>query len=151
MKHPYGRTSMSRLATCSEAVQLVMNRASDYLNISILCGHRNKADQEDAYDNGFSQVHYPDSEHNHEDKDGNPESDAVDAGIYRPDLRNVDYGDLPAFAVLYGVLHVCAQQVGCVVIWGHDWDHDFNFMEHDSKDLPHFTILTIEEYNRRKK
>jgi len=142
--YPYGKTSRARLATCSNAVQRVMHRASHYLNISILCGHRDRADQEEAYQMGFSQVRFPNSEHNH------TPSDAVDAGIYRPDLKNVDYKDHAAFGLLAGVIHVCAEEEGCVAIWGHDWDHDFNFAEHGFKDRPHWTILTKEEYNRRK-
>jgi len=145
MKHTYGSASHNRLITCSPAVQKVMQMAAEYLNISILCGHRDKAEQEEAVKKGFSQVHFPNSDHNRFP------SDAVDAGIFRPDIANVDYNDRPAFGFLAGVLHVCAEQQGCVAVWGHDWDHDFNFNEHEFKDLPHFLILTKEDYEKRKK
>ena len=141
----YGKTSTDRLLTCSDAVQRVMQRASNHLNISILCGHRNKADQEKAVKGGFSQVTFPLSDHN------KLPSDAVDAGIFRQDIKNVDFNDRPAFGFLAGVIHTCAEAEGCVAIWGHDWDNDYNFNEHSFKDLPHFLILTKEEYAKRKK
>jgi len=144
MKYPYGKTSLKRLSTCSNAVQCVMVRVSDYLNVSILCGHRGEDQQKRAFEKGFSKVNWPDSDHNI------LPSDAVDAGIFRPDLKNVDYDDPMAFGFLAGVIHVCAELENCVAIWGHDWDHDFNFKEHDFKDKPHWLILTKEEYKKRK-
>lgn len=140
----YGDASKRKLLSCSTSVQKVMHRAAEYLNITILCGHRGEKDQEAAFAGGFSQVHFPDSDHN------DFPSDAVDAGIFRPDIKNVDWKDPAAFGFLAGVIHVCAEQEGCVAIWGHDWDHDFNFGEHKFKDLPHFLILTKQDYERRK-
>lgn len=142
--YSYGKTSQERLQTCSDAVQRVMCRAIKYADISILCGRRGEEDQEKAFDGGFSKVHYPDSDHNSE-----PLSNAVDAGIYRPDLRNVDYVDTAAFGTLNGIIQVCAEEEGCVAIWGHDWDHDNNFTEHKFVDMPHWTILTKLEYMKR--
>jgi peptidoglycan L-alanyl-D-glutamate endopeptidase CwlK len=144
MGYSYGKTSEARLSTCSEAVQRVMRRAAKYLNISILCGVRGEQEQEAAFNSGASKVRWPDSDHN------TIPSDAVDAGIYRPDIRNVDYDDHAAFGTLNGVVQVCAEEEGCVAIWGHDWDHDNNYKEHDFKDRPHWLILTKEEFARRR-
>jgi peptidoglycan L-alanyl-D-glutamate endopeptidase CwlK len=143
MKYPYGKSSQKRLSTCSDAVQRVMNRVSLFLNVSILCGHRNEPEQEKAFNDGFSKVHWPDGDHNVFP------SDAIDAGIYRDDIGNVDYGDTAAFGTLNGVIQVCAEIEGCVAIWGHDWDSDNNYTEHEFIDMPHWTILTKEEYMRR--
>jgi len=142
--YSYGKTSLDRLKDSSEAVRRVMFRAIHYVDISILCTYRNAFDQHVAVVAGFSKVEFPKSDHNYKP------SSAVDAGIYRPDISNVDYADHAAFGFLAGILHVCAIEEGCVVIWGHDWDHDFNFIEHEFKDRPHFLILTKEDYDARK-
>lgn len=143
--YSYGSISKNRLKEGTDAVQRVFNKAIKYVDISILCVYRCEEDQTAALIGGFSKVDYPDSDHNI------MPSCAVDAGIYRRDIGNVDYSDHAAFGFLAGIIHVCAIEEGCVAIWGHDWDHDFNFIEHDFKDRPHFLVLTKEDYERRKK
>jgi peptidoglycan L-alanyl-D-glutamate endopeptidase CwlK len=141
--HPYGRTSSRRLEASTPEVRRVMLRASHYADISILCTYRGREQQRKAFLAGFSEVDYPNSDHNM------LPSPAVDAGIWRPDLHNVDFEDHAAFGTLNGIIQVCALEEGCVAIWGHDWDHDWNFKEHKFKDRPHWLILSKEEYERR--
>lgn len=145
MSYRYGKSSERRLSMSTPEVKRVMRRVIHYIDCSILCTFRDADAQARAVAKGFSEVAWPDSDHNY------TPCSAIDVGIWCKAIGNVDFADHTSFAFLAGIIHVCAIEEGCVAIWGHDWDHDFNFMEHAFKDRPHFLIITREEYDKRKK
>ena len=72
----YSKRSKSNLSTCHFDIQAVMNQAIKIIDLTILCGRRNREDQEKAFKLGRSEVQWPNSKHNVT----NPKSlsDAVD-------------------------------------------------------------------------
>ena len=62
--YKFGKTSKQRLATCHPDLQEIMNELIKVMDVSILCGHRTKEEQNDAYDKGHSKLRYPKSKHN---------------------------------------------------------------------------------------
>ena len=62
----FGKKSLERLAQCDERLQKLcktMIDRSDF-DLTITCGYRNKEDQEKAFKDGTSHVHFPNGKHN---------------------------------------------------------------------------------------
>lgn len=139
----FGKTSKERLATCHPDLQLILNTAIKTVDCSIFCGHRNKANQNKAFDAGLSQVKWPDSKHNVFP------SLAVDCGPYFPELRNTDWEDYKAFAVFAGYCMRIADEllekelITHRLRWGGDWDGDGRTADESFVDLPHFELVKI--------
>ena len=63
-KFYYSRLSKKRLSECHEDLQKIANELIKELDVTILCGHRNKADQDAAVARGNSRLKWPKSKHN---------------------------------------------------------------------------------------
>lgn len=68
MTYTFGARSLARLGTCHPLLialfSRVIARPDLPLDLSILCGHRTKADQAAAVDSGASRLRWPASKHN---------------------------------------------------------------------------------------
>ena len=137
----FGETSSNRLETCHLDLQLIFGEVIQQFDCSILCGHRGKAEQQEAFDSGNSQVQYPNSKHN------SLPSMAVDAAPYFVELKNVDWKDEKAFAFFAGYVKRVAEELLRKRIithrlrWGGDWDGDGRTLDERFKDLPHFELI----------
>ena len=81
----YSILSESRLQSCTPDLQIIFHEAIKYFDISILCGHRDRIEQNLAYKTGHSKVKFPNSKHN------SRPSRAVDFAPF-PDSKDVkDY------------------------------------------------------------
>lgn len=65
-KYKFSKRSLDNLNTCDKSLisLMIYALATSEIDFTVLCGHRNKEDQEIAFNKGNSQVHYPDSKHN---------------------------------------------------------------------------------------
>ena len=129
----FSRISRERLATCHPDLQRLMNEAvkDSAVDFTIVCGRRGKEDQEKAFREGKSKLHYPKSRHN-----SNP-SEAVDVAPYVNGKLNwnPDY-----FRPLALHIKETAQRLGIAIRWGGDWDRGFI-------DMPHFELARKEKAN----
>lgn len=125
----FGRTSKKRLATCHPDLQKVFNQVIKRVDCSILCGHRGEADQNKAYEKGHSKVKYPKGRHN-----AMP-SNAVDVAPYP-----IDWDNLERFTLFAGYVLGVAESMGIRLIWGNDWDGDFDTKDTGFRDYPHFEL-----------
>ena len=125
----FGTKSKGRLSSCHPDLQKVFNKVIERVDCSIICGQRGEADQNNAYKEGRSKVKYPNGRHN-----ANP-SNAVDVAPYP-----VDWEDLERFTLFAGYVLGIAQSMGVELIWGNDWNGDFNTKDTNFKDYPHFEI-----------
>jgi peptidoglycan L-alanyl-D-glutamate endopeptidase CwlK len=114
--------SKAALKTCDIRLQEIFNRAIEETDFSILCGRRGEADQNYAFDNGFSKLRWPLSNHNF-----NP-SRAVDAVPYP-----VNWNDAVRLVELSKVIKRIADELMIPIQWGGDWT---NFI-----DMPHWEVL----------
>ena len=73
----YGSASRGRLSTCCQELQDIFDEVIKDVDCSILEGHREEDRQNTLFDQGRSQVRWPNGKHN-----SNP-SDAVDAAPWR--------------------------------------------------------------------
>ena len=125
----FGKTSKKRLSTCDDRLQKVFNEVIKHVDCSVLCGHRGKDDQNKAYKEGKSKAEYPNGRHNRQP------SLAVDVSPYP-----IDWKDLERQTLFAGFVLGIAKQMGIDLIWGNDWDGDFETKDTGLKDYPHFEL-----------
>jgi peptidoglycan L-alanyl-D-glutamate endopeptidase CwlK len=117
----FSTKSAARLATCHPDLQRLFNAVILERDCMIVCGERNKADQDAAFAAGASKLRYPRSKHNRRP------SEAVDV-IPSPE----GYTSKKAFAELAAVVKRIAKEQGLTVVWGGDWA--------TFPDLPHWQL-----------
>lgn len=133
----YSDTSKRRLATCHKDLQVIFSAVIFQFDCSILCGHRDEAAQMEAYNDGLSQLKWPQSKHNKKP------SMAVDVAPYP-----IDWQDLDRFRYFAGYVMGVADTLhsdGLIshrLRWGGDWDRDTQVKDNSFNDLPHFELVT---------
>ncbi|KKK84706.1 hypothetical protein LCGC14_2780630 [marine sediment metagenome] len=120
--YSFGRVSRKRLATCHSDLQLVMNKAIEIYDFTILCGNRDETAQNKAFDEGASKLQYPDSKHN------SLPSTAVDIAPWP-----IDWLDIDEFFYLAGIVMTVASQLNIELQWGGRFK--------SLKDCPHFELV----------
>jgi peptidoglycan L-alanyl-D-glutamate endopeptidase CwlK len=88
---------------------------------SVLCGHRNKKDQDEAERHGFSKLKWPNSKHN------KIPSTAIDVVPYP-----VDWDDKSNFLKFAEVVQKTADQLNINIKWGGAWK---------MQDMPHWELV----------
>lgn len=122
MSYSFGTRSQAALETCDERLQLVAHRAIQVIDFSVLCGHRGREAQEDAFEGGYSKLRWPHSIHNR------LPSQAFDLAPYPISWTKADEW---RFIELAGVVLRAAHELGVPLDWGfHLWGWD----------MPHFQI-----------
>jgi hypothetical protein len=122
MSRKFGKTSLARLRTCHDDLQLLCHAVLEDMDITILCGHRNKADQDKAVAQGFSKAVFPKSKHN------SLPSMAVDVAPYP-----VDWTDIKAFEKMCKLFEQKAEKMGIDIRLGRDFK--------GLVDLPHVELV----------
>ena len=126
----FSDTSLRRLSTCHPDLQEVFNEVVKEFDCTILCGYRNKEEQEAAFDQGRSKVSWPDSKHNTQP------SRAIDVAPYP-----VDWEDLERFYYFAGYVKGIAKGMGIKIRFGGDWDNDMRIKDNNFNDLVHFELI----------
>lgn len=122
--------SEKRLENVDPRLQTVVRKAIELVDFAVICGHRNKEDQERAFAEKKSKVKWPNSKHN------SLPSKAVDLAPYP-----IDWHDTPRFAFLAGVISTIAAQENVKIRWGGDWDRDGFTKDERFLDMPHFELI----------
>jgi len=130
----FSKSSADKLRSCDLRLQLIFNKVIKTWDCTIVCGHRNRDDQNNAYNNGRSQLKYPGSKHNK-----NP-SIAVDVVPYYNGI-GIDWSDTIGFAYFAGYVMRVADEMGISLRWGGDWDKDRRNKDQSFNDLPHFELV----------
>ncbi len=131
----FSDNSQERLDSCHPDLQRLFKEVVRGFDCSVLCGHRSKAEQQKVFEQGLSQVQFPNSKHNI------TPSRAVDVPPYP-----IDWKDLPRFHLFAGyVLGIANQlyqrgEIDHRIRWGGDWDSDTLTSDERFRDLPHFEL-----------
>ncbi len=125
----FSERSKKNLSFCDVRLQELFNEVIHHFDCIIICGHRNKAEQTEAYNNGKSKLRYPKSRHN------SLPSMAVDVSPYP-----VEWGNIHRFIFFAGFVLGTAKQRGIPLRWGGDWDQDTQTKDNKFDDLVHFEI-----------
>jgi peptidoglycan L-alanyl-D-glutamate endopeptidase CwlK len=126
----FSTQSQARLRECHEKLQLLFREVVKHYDCTILCGHRNEADQKEALRAGRSKLDWPKSKHN------SMPSLAVDAVPYP-----IDWNDIKRFYHFAGFVMGLAKVMGIHIRWGGDFNSDLNFKNDNFIDLPHFELV----------
>lgn len=119
----FSKLSSDRLMTCDPRIIRVMQEVIKFYDITILCGHRTEEEQEKAFREGASKLHYPHSRHN------KYPSLAVDIAPYP-----IDWKDEARFGKMAGIVLRIAHEMDVPLEWGYDlWGWD---MPHFQTRLP---------------
>jgi peptidoglycan L-alanyl-D-glutamate endopeptidase CwlK len=126
----FSNLSEQRLATCDERLQRILQEAIKHVDFTVICGHRDQEEQDDAFRTGRSKARWPLSKHNR------LPSVAVDVAPYP-----VDWQDTARFARLAGYIERIADEMGVQIRWGGDWDGDGRTRDERFIDMPHIELV----------
>lgn len=123
----YRQSDETRIATLADPLQrLVRALQADQVPFMVICGHRDRAGQEAAYNNGTSRARFGQSPHNF------LPSRAVDLAPFA--ATSVDYNrlTLAEYNRLAAIVKSYAAALGIAITWGGDFS--------SFKDRPHFEL-----------
>ena len=160
--YKFSKTSKRRLKTCDPKLQRIANKAIQYVDFSVITGHRNKHAQNKLYPR-YTKVKWPYSKHN------SYPSQAIDIAPYIKPYGTITGSDkqireiakrhnlsiiqtrnfiLKAYARLIGIFEGIAFQHGIKLRLGIDWDGDFDMLDQSFHDLGHIELKEF-KYVRR--
>jgi hypothetical protein len=125
----FSRTSTRRLVTCDKRLERLALEVVRLYDCTVICGHRNKPEQEEAYRMGFSKKKWPESKHN------KLPSLAIDLAPYP-----VEWNNTKRMYHFAGFVQAMAIKLDIPLRWGGDWDSDFDLDDQTFMDLVHFEI-----------
>lgn len=125
----FSKASLERLSTCNPLLQEIAKEAIEYVDFSILCGHRHKEMQDKAQREGKSTKRWPSSTHN------TWPSRAFDVAPWP-----IDWEDEKRFFQLAIVVLFLALRNNTPVRWGGAWDGVPN-KKGQLNDLGHFELM----------
>jgi len=126
----FGSRSRKNLATCHEDLQDLFNEVIKHVDCSVICGHRNKQEQNKAFEEKRTKVKYPNGRHN-----AIP-SMAADVVPYP-----IDWDDRERFHLFAGFVLGIAQSMEINIRWGGDWNKNFEVDDNNFDDFPHFEMI----------
>lgn len=128
----FSRKSKEKLESCHPDIQRVMRKAIKGHDFTIIYGRRNEADQNEAFEKGYSKKRWPDSAHN---ALGPMPSRGIDIAPWP-----IDWNDHKQFLFLAGYVSGIAEMMGVELISGADWDSDGDLSDQRFNDLGHFEL-----------
>jgi len=121
--------SQDRLDTCHPDLIRLFNEVIKTRDCKILCGRREKSEQDRLFKEGKSRVQYPNSAHNRFPSRG------VDVAPYP-----IDWEDTGRFYIFVGYVQATAERLGISIRCGADWDGDTRTTDQKFNDLVHFEV-----------
>lgn len=120
----WSKKSKQLIEQCDIRLQCLANLMLNFskFDLTVTCGYRNEADQEEAFNTGKSKLHFGQSKHNL------TPSKAIDIIPYPVnwDIRDKRWKELGTLA------KKCAELIGISIIWGGDYQ--------SFKDYPHIEL-----------
>ena len=124
----FSETSRGRLYTCDRRIITICEHAIQFIDFTVVCGHRNDAEQDALYAQGRTApgriITYKSGGESIHNTDP---SRALDFAPYP-----IDWSNIVRFGEVAGIMKYIAWQNGLDLQWGGDWP---NF-----KDYPHIQI-----------
>lgn len=121
----FSQRSLKNLAQCHPDLREVALEAIKEFDFVVICGYRNRQDQERAFNDGKSNAHYGQTGHNYSP------SLALDAVPYP-----IDWGNTVAFQRMGKAFLAAAKAKGISITWGGSWK---------MRDYPHFELSKWKE------
>lgn len=125
----FSKSSNDKLNTCHPLLQTLMREVVKNYDCTILCGRRGEAEQNEAFENGYSQLKFPASKHN------SMPSRAVDVLPYP-----INWNDKSRHLHFAGYVQATADRLGIKVRWGGNFDGDSS-LDNGFQDRPHWELV----------
>jgi len=125
----FGKRSRSKLDTCHEDIQMVMDECIKYYDFSVLEGHRTEEVQDDYNARGLSKLKWPKSKHNKKPSLG------IDIAPYP-----IDWNDIERFRSLVFFIKGYAMAMGIEMRLGIDWNDNLK-ADQSFVDGPHLELV----------
>ena len=135
----FSEISKQRLQTCHRDLRTLFAHVIQDYDCTIVCGHRDQADQDKAFKEGKSKLKYPNSKHNH------TPSLAVDAAPFEPG-NGIDWTPRQ-MAFFAGYVKGIADRLYKIGVISHrirlgiDWNGNNDIDDETFIDAPHFEIV----------
>lgn len=133
----FSQVSKDRLSTCHPELQLLFSYVIQFYDCTVVCGFRTKADQEKAFTDGLSKVHYPGT---HSTKP----SVAVDVAPYEStgiDWSKTQSAHFAGFVMGIAALLYKQGVMKHKIRSGADWNSDNNIDDTTFWDANHFEVV----------
>jgi len=117
----FSSKSQTKLMTCDKKLRAICEELIKEIDFIVLCGNRDKVQQDEALKNGTSKLKFPLSKHN------KFPSLAVDIAPYP-----INWNDIERFKDLAARFKRIAEEKGVTINWGGDWR---------MRDYPHFELV----------
>jgi peptidoglycan L-alanyl-D-glutamate endopeptidase CwlK len=122
--------SKQKLESCHPELQRLFREVIKHYDCTVTCGHRNQADQEEAFRTGKSTLRFPSSKQN------TIPSLAVVVVPFP-----IDWKDMKRFYHFAGFVRGVAAHMGINIRSGLDWNGNMNFKDENFHDAPHFELI----------
>jgi peptidoglycan L-alanyl-D-glutamate endopeptidase CwlK len=131
----FSERSQSKLDKCHSDLAILFTTVVKYYDCTIVCGHRGKREQDEAFNSGKSKVEHPHSKHNF------MPSLAVDVAPYDAKLGAIDWNNAYQFYHFAGYVRAVSTYLGIRIRWGGDWNGDNDFKDQKFMDLVHYELI----------
>lgn len=138
VQHKWGKASLEKLATCDPRLVAIIDDVLLHFphDVTVIEGARTNERQEELFAEGKSKLRAGQSAHNVTAE--KPLSRAIDVA---PLVNGkIDWKDRELWIGFAGFVRGIAAMHGVDLIWGGDWDGDFDSAEHGFWDGPHFEL-----------
>jgi peptidoglycan L-alanyl-D-glutamate endopeptidase CwlK len=131
----FSERSLRNLNECDGRLRKVFKTIVKTFDCSVICGHRDLETQEQMFEEGKTQLHWPHSKHN------SSPSMAVDVVPYPIGWGKSWEKDYERRMVYFaGFVLATSQSLDIPIVWGGDWDRDWELRDNKFNDYPHFEI-----------
>lgn len=128
--YKFSEASKERLQTCHPDLQRLFYQVINFMDCTIIEGHRDKEAQNKAFEKGKSKLKWPDGKHN--------KSPSVAADVSPYPIR---WEDREQFTYFAGFVMGIARSLNIKIRWGGDWDMDNKLHNNQFDDLVHFELI----------
>lgn len=141
----FGRRSFEVRNALHPDLMLIFDTVIQHFDCSLIEGYRPKERQDMLFEQGFSDVKWPNGKHN-----VSP-SLAVDAMPWHQERPHIDWAHSKSITHLAGFVRGVAvvlfsqRRITHLIRWGGDWDRDFDVRERQAfNDSPHYELYLPE-------
>lgn len=131
--YKWGARSKKVRGTLDPRLQLVVDELLKLVNVSLISGHRGQEEQDRLYEEGKTQVKYPNSKHN------TYPSIAVDIQPYPYPINEEELWG--ALGFIAGLAICIGMKYNIELRWGGDWNQNGSLTDNNFDDLFHLEIV----------
>jgi len=141
----FSKRSLQRLETCQPGLQILFERVIKVIDCTVICGQREKKEQDALFESGHSRCKWPDSKHNV--LSPSALSSAIDVAPYYKEKPHIrwDKQSLWRWYFFNGIILGIAKELKIPIRQGCDWDRDSYVRDQTFNDLPHIELFMGEE------